>query len=72
MSSKLNQPAHRRVSGEIFGRVAARAVSSFDDTIFFTGLTRHNGKWWMYYGGSEYYTCLATAATHIVVAPVAP
>ena len=31
------------------------------DTIFFTGLTRHSGKWWMYYGGSEYYTCLATA-----------
>ncbi len=41
-----------------------RAVSSFDDTIFFTGLTRHAGKWWMYYGGSEYYTCLATAKAH--------
>ena len=38
-----------------------KAVSSFDDTIFFTGLTRHDGKWWIYYGGSEYYTCLATA-----------
>ena len=42
----------------------AKAVSSFDDTIFFTGLTRHAGKWWMYYGGSEYYTCLATAKAH--------
>ena len=39
----------------------AKAISSYDDTIFFTGLTRHKGKWWMYYGGSEYYTCLATA-----------
>ena len=39
----------------------AKAISSFDDTIFFTGLTRHKGQWWMYYGGSEYYTCLATA-----------
>src|SRR5687768_7437648 len=37
-------------------------VSSFRDCIFFNGLTRHAGKWWMYYGGSEYYTCLATSA----------
>jgi predicted GH43/DUF377 family glycosyl hydrolase len=36
-------------------------VSSFRDCIFFNGLTRYDGKWWMYYGGSEYYTCLATA-----------
>jgi len=37
-------------------------VSYWRDTIFFTGMTRHDGKWWLYYGGSEYYTCLATAA----------
>ena len=37
-------------------------ISTFRDCIFFNGLTRHAGKWWMYYGGSEYYTCLATAA----------
>jgi hypothetical protein len=36
-------------------------ISSFRDCIFFNGLTRHAGRWWMYYGGSEYYTCLATA-----------
>lgn len=36
-------------------------ISSFRDCIFFNGLTRHNGNWWLYYGGSEYYTCLATA-----------
>lgn len=35
-------------------------ISDWNDTIFFTGLTRHQGKWWLYYGGSEYYTCLAT------------
>lgn len=34
-------------------------LSSFADCIFFNGLTRFNGKWWVYYGGSEYYTCLA-------------
>lgn len=39
-----------------------RFVSSFADTIFFTGMTRYQGKWWVYYGGSEYYTCLATAS----------
>jgi predicted GH43/DUF377 family glycosyl hydrolase len=38
-----------------------RLVSSFRDTIFFTGLTEHDGAWWMYYGGSEVYTCLARA-----------
>jgi predicted GH43/DUF377 family glycosyl hydrolase len=36
-------------------------ITTFSDCIFFNGLTRHGGKWWMYYGGSEYYTCLATA-----------
>ena len=38
-----------------------KSISSFADCIFFNGLTSHNGKWWLYYGGSEYYTCLATA-----------
>jgi len=37
-------------------------VSSFADCIFFNGLTRHGDHWWLYYGGSEYYTCLATAS----------
>jgi predicted GH43/DUF377 family glycosyl hydrolase len=36
-------------------------VSNFHDCIFFNALTQHAGKWWLYYGGSEYYTCLATA-----------
>ncbi|MGD0226575.1 MAG: hypothetical protein ABSF71_29970 [Terriglobia bacterium] len=44
---KAAQPPHAR-------------ISSFHDTIFFTGFMRHAGQWWMYYGGSEYYTCLAT------------
>ncbi|MCA1735722.1 MAG: hypothetical protein LC739_06335 [Actinobacteria bacterium] len=34
-------------------------ISPFGDTIFFTGLTDWNGKRFAYYGGSEYYTCLA-------------
>lgn len=34
--------------------------SPFSDTIFFTGLTRWNGKLHLYYGGGEFYTCLAT------------
>jgi len=38
-----------------------RPISTFRDCIFFNGLTLHEGKWWLYYGGSEYYTCLATA-----------
>jgi predicted GH43/DUF377 family glycosyl hydrolase len=38
-----------------------RPVSRMLDCIFFNGLTRHAGKWWAYYGGSEVYTCLATA-----------
>lgn len=40
----------------------APAVSYFRDTIFFTGMTRFENQWWLYYGGSEYYTCLAVAA----------
>jgi predicted GH43/DUF377 family glycosyl hydrolase len=38
-----------------------KLISSFSDCIFFNGLTRHERKWWLYYGGSEYYTCLATS-----------
>lgn len=38
-----------------------RRISHYRDCIFFNGLTLHAGRWWMYYGGSEYYTCLATA-----------
>ena len=38
-----------------------KPVSSFADCIFFNGLTLYNNKWWFYYGGSEYYTCLANA-----------
>jgi predicted GH43/DUF377 family glycosyl hydrolase len=38
-----------------------RPVSYWRDTVFFTGMTRHEGRWLAYYGGSEYYTCLATA-----------
>lgn len=38
-----------------------RPISFFADCVFFNGLTQHDGKWWFYYGGSEYYTCLATA-----------
>ncbi|QWB95417.1 hypothetical protein KHQ89_05540 [Mycoplasmatota bacterium] len=36
-------------------------VSAWKNTIFFTGMTKHDGKWMCYYGGSEYYTCLAYA-----------
>lgn len=38
-----------------------RSISSFADCIFFNGLTKYKGRWYLYYGGSEYYTCLATA-----------
>jgi predicted GH43/DUF377 family glycosyl hydrolase len=38
-----------------------KPVSSFADCIFFNGLTLYNNRWWFYYGGSEYYTCLANA-----------
>lgn len=46
------------------GRSAAAPhtpISRMLDCIFFNGLTRHDGRWWAYYGGSEIYTCLATA-----------
>jgi predicted GH43/DUF377 family glycosyl hydrolase len=36
-------------------------ISHWRDTIFFTGMTLYNNKWWAMYGGSEYYTCLATS-----------
>lgn len=36
-------------------------VSRWRHTVFFTGMTLHKGQWMVYYGGSEYYTCLATA-----------
>ena len=35
--------------------------SGWYDTVFLTYLTLHEGKWYAYYGGSEYYSCLATA-----------
>ncbi len=41
--------------------VPYQPISGFSDCIFFNGLTLHDGKWWFYYGGSEYYTCLAHA-----------
>jgi len=37
-------------------------ISSLADGIFLNGLRLHDGKWWLYNGGSEYYMCLATAA----------
>ena len=39
-------------------------ISSYRDCIFVNGLTQFAGRWWLYYGGSEYYTCLATAPVH--------
>jgi predicted GH43/DUF377 family glycosyl hydrolase len=42
---------------------STRRVSPYRDCIFFNGLTAHDGAWWLYYGGSEYYTCLATCRT---------
>jgi len=39
-----------------------KPISVFADCIFFNGLTLYKNKWWFYYGGSEYYTCLANAA----------
>lgn len=44
-----------------------KRISSYADCIFFNGLTLHKGKWWFYYGGSEYYTCLATADASRVI-----
>ena len=35
--------------------------SGWYDTVFFTHITLHGDKWYAFYGGSEYYTCLATA-----------
>jgi predicted GH43/DUF377 family glycosyl hydrolase len=39
-------------------------VSYWRDTVFICGMTLFDGKWFAYYGGSEYYTCLATADAH--------
>ncbi len=36
-------------------------VSPFRDTVFFTGMTEVGDSWYAYYGGSEFYTCLAKA-----------
>jgi predicted GH43/DUF377 family glycosyl hydrolase len=36
-------------------------ISYWRDTVFICGMTIFQGKWYAYYGGSEYYTCLATA-----------
>jgi hypothetical protein len=41
-----------------------RPVSPWRDTVFVCGMTVFNNRWHAYYGGSEYYTCLATAPTH--------
>ena len=38
-----------------------KEISKFADCIFLNAVTRYNGKWWVYYGGSEVYTCLATS-----------
>ena len=38
-----------------------RRVSHYRDCIFFNGLTRRDDHWLIAYGGSEYYTCLASA-----------
>jgi hypothetical protein len=40
-----------------------KPVSYWRDTVFICGMTLYNGKWYAYYGGCEYYTCLATAKT---------
>ena len=51
----------------------SKRISPYRDCIFFNGLTQHGGNWWLYYGGSEYYTCLATAPVGLAaVAPLAP
>ena len=39
-------------------------ISYWRDTVFICGMTVFQGKWHAYYGGSEYYTCLATAGVH--------
>jgi predicted GH43/DUF377 family glycosyl hydrolase len=38
-----------------------KPISHWRDTVFICGMTLFHGKWYAYYGGSEYYTCLATA-----------
>lgn len=38
-----------------------KLVSNWRDTVFFTGMTLYKNTWMMYYGGSEFYTCLATS-----------
>ena len=38
-----------------------RPVSYWHDTVFICGMTVFQDKWHAYYGGSEVYTCLATA-----------
>jgi predicted GH43/DUF377 family glycosyl hydrolase len=38
-----------------------KQISQYTDCIFLNAVTRYKGKWWVYYGGSEVYTCLATA-----------
>ena len=38
-----------------------KPISHWRDTVFICGITLFNGTWHAYYGGSEYYTCLATA-----------
>jgi len=38
-------------------------VSFWRDTVFSCGMTLVGDTWYTYYGGSEYYTCLATART---------
>jgi predicted GH43/DUF377 family glycosyl hydrolase len=39
-------------------------ISHWRDTVFVCGMTIFRGRWYAYYGGSEYYTCLATAKAH--------
>ncbi len=39
-------------------------ISHWRDTVFICGMTLFRGRWYAYYGGSEYYTCLATVKSH--------
>lgn len=39
-------------------------ISHWRDTVFVCGMTLIGDTWHAYYGGSEYYTCLATAKAH--------
>jgi predicted GH43/DUF377 family glycosyl hydrolase len=54
------EPKYRYENG-FTAEAPHKPISSFADCIFFNGLTRHRGRWWLYYGGSEYYTCLANS-----------